>query len=1099
MTTAPVTTLSAQFLQRSFYIVGGTLRRDAPCYVERQADAELFTALQQSQFCYVLTSRQMGKSSLMVRTAARLREAGTGVAVLDLTAIGQNVNAEQWYGGLLSQLGQQLDLDDELLEFWEANMKLGPLQRWLQAFRHVVLPRYVGPVVCFVDEIDAVLGLPFSTDEFFAGIRELYNFRTEDAELERLTFCLLGVASPSDLIRDTRTTPFNIGQRIELRDFTAAEAAPLAQGLRRGETLAAELLKRILYWTGGHPYLTQRLCKAVADDNRALSVQSVDALCEELFFQRRASEQDDNLLFVRERLLRSEVELASLLALYAQVQQGKRVEDEEMNPLGGVLRLAGVVRVENGLLKPRNRIYARVFDRAWVAKNMPDAELQRQRAAYRRGVIRTSAIAALLIALIGALLFVALKQRNFAKAQMMAERRALYAAHMSLAQQNWEYFSNERILGLLQQHIPRSGEPMQEDLRNFEWYHLWQLCHSEQFSLPLQTELNSLSFAPDSKSVAVSGAGPSFWLAEVPSGKVQRTFAGPAAGTGSVAFFPDGQRLAAAGFDQTARILDSRTGQVLRTLSEHTASLWSVAIAVAPDGQRLAMISGEGVVKLWDAATGRELRTWRIPNSTGHALAFSPDGKWLAGGDRTIKVWEVATGKERLSLPLGRAVFNVTFSPDSRWLVTPYESVKVWEVTTGKEVAHFKGHYGWVYDVAFSPDGKYLATASRDQSVKLWDTVTWEELATIKGHSNNIMSVKFSPDGRWLGTACTDQTLKLWEVGALLKMNRLTPGNLIASQVLSAALTLAPLAISPDGARIVAAPSYRPGSAAGDAVLNAITLPTGFDVRVWDAATGAQTLSLDRVGSSTRAVTFAPDGSSFVTGDAAQTAKRWDAATGKLLQTFSGHHGEVCAVTYAPDGLRLATGSADQTVKLWEVATEHELHTLKGHAGVVTRLAFSPDGQRLATGSQDHVVKIWDVATGHELETIQPLTHTYLSLSFAPDSRFLLIGGDTSITVWDTLSQRESLRLPGHAREILSMAFAPDGKRLAATGGDRTVILWDWPSGQELATLKTPEEFLMAVGFTRDGRTLTAVSNNFFVKQWHAASAVEVLMDSQRP
>src|SRR5438128_985836 len=218
-----------------FYVIGGTVERDAPCYVVRQADTELYESLTQGRFCYVLTPRQMGKSSLMVRTAARLREEGVGVAVLDLTAIGQNLSAEQWYGGLLTQMGQQLDLEDELLEIWEGQGKLVPLQRWMQAIRQVILPRYPERVVIFVDEIDAVRSLPFSTDEFFAGIREFYNRRTADPELRRLTFCLLGVATPSDLIRDTRTTPFNIGRRIELNDFTEAEAGPLTKGLGRDE------------------------------------------------------------------------------------------------------------------------------------------------------------------------------------------------------------------------------------------------------------------------------------------------------------------------------------------------------------------------------------------------------------------------------------------------------------------------------------------------------------------------------------------------------------------------------------------------------------------------------------------------------------------------------------------------------------------------------------------------------------------------------------------------------------------------------------------------------------------------------------------------
>jgi hypothetical protein len=385
----------------SFYVTGGTVRPNAPCYVERQADRDLFEALQNGEFCYILTARQMGKSSLMVRMARRLRDQGAFVAVLDLTASGRNVTPEQWYNGLLRRLGQQLKIEPELDRFWSETEELGPLQRWIEALRRVVLPALrersaSARLFVFIDEIDVVRSLPFSTDEFFAAIRELYNRRALEPDLAMVSFCLLGVAAPQDLIADTRITPFNIGRRIELRDFTPEEAAPLAQGLVHEEKAeepgaqkqAAAVLKRIIYWTGGHPYLTQRLCAAMAERKKPSRSGEVDSLCRELFLTRKALDSDDNLVYVRERILNSPAGKDALLDLYQSVLRGRKIEDSQTNPLAGELRLAGITRPVNGALAVRNRIYETVFSPEWTRSNMSSAETERQRQAYRRGLRR---------------------------------------------------------------------------------------------------------------------------------------------------------------------------------------------------------------------------------------------------------------------------------------------------------------------------------------------------------------------------------------------------------------------------------------------------------------------------------------------------------------------------------------------------------------------------------------------------------------------------------------------------------------------------------------------------------------------------------------
>ena len=197
-----------------FYVVGGTVPVGSAAYVTRSADLELLQALLRGEFCYVLTSRQMGKSSLMARTATRLRETGAHVAVIDLTSIGHTLDQEKWYYSLLMSLAGSIQLRRELREYWQERDDLSPLQRWIEAIRYALTERPQGRIVVFIDEIDTVLALPFKSGEFFAGIRSCFNRRSEDPEFERLSFCLLGVADPSDLISDARLTPFNIGRRI---------------------------------------------------------------------------------------------------------------------------------------------------------------------------------------------------------------------------------------------------------------------------------------------------------------------------------------------------------------------------------------------------------------------------------------------------------------------------------------------------------------------------------------------------------------------------------------------------------------------------------------------------------------------------------------------------------------------------------------------------------------------------------------------------------------------------------------------------------------------------------------------------------------------
>ena len=364
-----------------FFQTDGTLKADAPSYIDRLADRELYECVLAGSYAYVLTPRQMGKSSLMTRTAAKLRAEGIHVAVLDLTGIGGDVRsmtADQWYFGLANKMLSQLNISYALVAWWQEQILLPPLNRLMNFFQDVLLNQLEGNIVVFVDEIDTTINLPFS-DDFFAAIRACFNARANQAVFDRICFVLLGVASPADLIRDPTRTPFNIGKRIDLTDFDVNEARHFMRGLHENPDDAERLLKRILYWTGGHPYLTQKLCD-LAQSNAANETPEtrVDSIVKTEFLGLGQRTKEGNLKLIDDRIVKTEEHKTELLKVYAKVRKGKRVQDQPQSSIYSTIKLSGLVKTDQlGRLRVRNEIYKQVFDARWINQLTPSRWPQR--------------------------------------------------------------------------------------------------------------------------------------------------------------------------------------------------------------------------------------------------------------------------------------------------------------------------------------------------------------------------------------------------------------------------------------------------------------------------------------------------------------------------------------------------------------------------------------------------------------------------------------------------------------------------------------------------------------------------------------------------